>query len=66
MKATLTFNLDDPDDRMAHLRCVKSLEMAIALFEIKNNSGRYATDIQQYSNEIHDALGNLNIDELIS
>lgn len=66
MKATLTFNLDDPDDRMAHLRCVKSLDMAIALFEIKNNSGRYAQDVEQYSNEIQNALGNINIDELIS
>ena len=34
MKAQLTFNLDDPEDKMAHLRCVKSLDMAIALHEI--------------------------------
>jgi len=29
MKATLEFDLNDPDDRMAHFRCVKSLDMAI-------------------------------------
>ena len=34
MKATLTFNLDDPEDKIAHYRCVKALDMAIALSEI--------------------------------
>ena len=38
MKATLQFNLDDPDDRMAHFRCVKSLDMALVLFEILENT----------------------------
>jgi hypothetical protein len=35
MKANLIFNLDDPDDRMAHLRATLSLNMAIALWEIQ-------------------------------
>jgi len=34
MKAKLTFNLDDQEDRMAHFRCMKALDMAIALSEI--------------------------------
>jgi hypothetical protein len=33
MKATLQFNLEDEDDRMAHFRCVKSLDMALAMYE---------------------------------
>jgi hypothetical protein len=37
MKATLEFDLNDPDDRQAHLRCVKSTEMAIVLFDILYN-----------------------------
>jgi hypothetical protein len=37
MKATLSYNLNDPDDRMAHMRAVKSLDMASALFEITRN-----------------------------
>ena len=37
MKATLSYNLNDPDDRMAHMRAVKSLDMASALFEITTN-----------------------------
>jgi hypothetical protein len=37
MKAKLSYNLNDPDDRMSHLRAVKSLDMASALFEITRN-----------------------------
>lgn len=37
MKATLEFDLNDPDDRMAHLRCVKSTDMAIVIFQIVSN-----------------------------
>jgi hypothetical protein len=35
MKAELKFNLDDPDDKMAHMRCVKALDMALAIWNIK-------------------------------
>ena len=40
MKATLEYNLNNPDDRMAHMRAVKSYDMACALFEITNNLKR--------------------------
>lgn len=36
MKATLKFNLDDPDDRMAHMRCVMATNMALALWHLKH------------------------------
>jgi len=36
-KATLTFDLDDADDRMAHLRCVSSLDMALILWHLRMN-----------------------------
>lgn len=32
MKATIQFNLDDESDRMAHLRCIKALDMALAMW----------------------------------
>lgn len=35
MKAILEFNVDDPCDEKAHMRCVKSLHMALALYGIK-------------------------------
>ena len=34
MTATLTFNLDDEQDAMAHFRCVKALDMALALWTL--------------------------------
>jgi hypothetical protein len=37
-KATLEFNLNETDDIKAHLRAVKSLDMAIALWEIIHNT----------------------------
>ena len=37
-KAILEFDLNDPDDIMAHLRAVKSLDMALTLWEIVYNT----------------------------
>ena len=37
MKATLEFDLNEPDDVRAHLRCTKSLDMAVALWAIRYN-----------------------------
>jgi len=37
-QATLNFNLDDPDDNMAFMRCAKSTDMALALWEFAYNS----------------------------
>ena len=36
MKATLEFNLTDPDDTRSHLRCIKALDMACVLWELRN------------------------------
>lgn len=38
MKATFEFNMDDLEDRMAHLRVTKSLDMALAIWQIVYNS----------------------------
>ncbi len=37
-RARLEFDLNDHDDKMAHFRAVKSLDMAIALWEITHNT----------------------------
>jgi hypothetical protein len=34
MKATLEFNLDEQDDQMAHLRAIKAVNMATALWDM--------------------------------
>jgi len=66
MKATLTFNLDDPDDVMAHKRCIESTKMAIALFDIIYNADRYVTTIEQYKQKINEATEGINLNELIN
>jgi len=74
MKAILEFNLDEPDDRMAHLRCIKSTDMAIVLFDIIYNLRKEIENIDTYEkldlfydklNAIMEEQG-INIDELIS
>lgn len=37
-KATLEFNLDNIDDKNAHLRAIKSFDMAGALWDITHNT----------------------------
>lgn len=44
MKAILEFDLNEPDDVISHLRCIKSLDMALALFEIVKNLHRKLPD----------------------
>ena len=60
MKATLSYKLNDPDDRMAHMRAVKSLDMASALFDITRNlrkkiQNRYE-DIDNTHNDVFDGI----------
>lgn len=80
-KATLTFNLDNPDDNIKHLRAIKSLDLAIAIYDIlqlrKRLERRFEnTDntnvdvfdgIQEYADEIGKILEerNINIGELL-
>lgn len=53
MKATLTFNLDDPDDRVAHMRAVKSLDLALALWQLYHNS-KVIDKFQMFTPEMYD------------
>jgi hypothetical protein len=38
MKARLTFDLSDPDDAMAHKRCIHSTGLALVIWELIHNS----------------------------
>ena len=78
-KATLEYNLSDPDDVMAHKRAIKSLDMAMALWDIVHNTKKglewsmEGKEIDKYDalelvyEKIHEILGDHNIitDELI-
>jgi hypothetical protein len=78
-EAILKYNLNDADDSMAHMRAVKSLDMALALWEITTNTKRNL-ERQMHEKEIdkYDALDmvyeriyeildehNIKIDDLI-
>jgi hypothetical protein len=82
MKAKLHYDLNDPNDRMAHMRAVKSLDMASALFDITRNLRKHVErkfenddkeydvfdGVQEVFDRIHEILGdnNIDIDELIN
>ena len=72
MKATLKFDLNEQDDVLAHKRCVKSLDMAIALWEVdqylrsesKYKDNEIAYEIREKLYEIMSDHG-LNFNDLI-
>ena len=78
MKAKLEFDLDDFDDRMAHMCCVKASDMASILFEMSTNARKRITMGSEYGEEYYKGVDdvfnklrelmeehNINIDELI-
>jgi len=75
MKAILEFDLYDSDDKMLHLRCIKSTDLAIAFFEILHQKRKelYSKEeldgdtIDKVYDMIYDVLedNNLSIDEII-
>jgi hypothetical protein len=54
MKATLQFDLDNFDDKMEHMRCVKATDMALMLSSIKQkirSKLKYNEDLSE--DELH-------------
>ena len=54
MEAILKFNLDNPDDKIAHMRCVKATDMALMLWDIKQkirSKLKYSNDLSE--DELH-------------
>ena len=80
MKAILEFNLDEQDDKMAHSRAIKSLDMALALWsmdEYLRGGIKHAPDsmpaevyvmLQSVRDKLHQTMSkyNIDLDELIS
>jgi hypothetical protein len=79
-KAILEFDMNDKDDRMAHLRAVKSTDMASFIFELVSNEKKsimYQLDnrdmkdweaVDLVFDRIHNLLQefSIDIDELIT
>lgn len=78
-KAKLIFDLNDPDDIIAHKRAIKSLDLAIVLWEIVHNTKKSLEwslenkEVDSYETlelvykKIYEILDehNVNVDELI-
>ena len=65
MKATLSFDLSDPDERTRHLQCIKANDMAITLHTIRE--AMYKADDENPTTtfeRINDALEHINIEEI--
>lgn len=41
MNATIRFNLNNANDKKAHMRCIKSLDMALAIWKIQQKAMEY-------------------------
>jgi hypothetical protein len=79
-KAILEFDLNDPDDIMAHLRAVKALDMALVLWELAYNAKKKihmaiefdkldAYDaVDQIFEKLHEEMNErgINLDELVN
>ena len=50
MESIIKFDLNDPESRMDHLRCVKALDMALAIWEIQMNL-KSKFEYQEMSND---------------
>jgi hypothetical protein len=56
-KATLEFDLNDPDDIMHHLRAVKSTDLVLALWEFAYNTKKgIGWEIEQKKLDPYDTL----------
>lgn len=69
MKATISFDLDDPQDAMAHYRCVKALDMALAIWTFSERLRRLVDEGRDVDalgtwNETMDEYG-IKMDEII-
>lgn len=54
MKAKLKFDLDNADDKIEHMRCVKATDMALMLWDIKQkirSKLKYSNDLSE--DELH-------------
>jgi hypothetical protein len=79
MKAQLTFDLDNPDDKIDHLRCVQSSDLCTAVYDFIHNTRKRLTEkaldkgldvddaIYMVYEEFGEILGehNININKLI-
>ena len=74
MEAQIKWDLNDPDDARNHLRCIKALDMACVLWELRNirkelewmeEQGELTSEAVMDKILEHFENHNINIEELI-
>ena len=77
MKAILEFDLEDNEDVRAHLRCVKSLDLSLVVWELMTNSKKsilsqsqsedFMEGVEAVFEKVHELLEkyNINIEEIV-
>lgn len=79
-KAILEYDLNDQDDTMAHLRAVKSLDMALVLWEMAYNAKKRINNqiefekldaydaVEKVFEKLHEEMNDhgINLDELVN
>lgn len=79
-KAILEYDLNDQDDTMAHLRAVKSLDMALVLWEMAYNAKKRINNqiefekldaydaVEKVFQKLHEEMNDhgINLDELVN
>ena len=59
-KATLTYNISDPDDNQDFKRAVKSLDMSMALWDILNLKKKLESRFEDQDNTNNDVFDGLD------
>lgn len=76
MKAKLIFDLEDSNDRLEHLRCVKALDMSLVLWDMLYNTKKEllydcSEEFEKGVEAVYDKLyqfleeHSVNVDELV-
>ena len=63
MKAILEFDLDNPDEKIQHLRCIKAEDMIYVLFKIQRNLRKQMTTENtpdEYLEGVVDTINHIN------
>lgn len=64
MKATISFNLDEADEAREHLRCIKSMDLALVVWDIQQKLiNKDVITLEEFNHTLH--TYSVNIDELI-
>jgi len=57
MKAILEYDLNDPDEAMAHLRAIKSTDLSLAIWELCHNTKkRILSKVETNEIDAYDAV----------